>query len=120
MSKRKATESRDTPSKKVVVRKSVGEIILEKIHRDLVAKGYEKKILSFLDVLYIRPVVTKDNFQTFSCFVLNCGIATIRIIMRDLEVYEGRAFNRDNCVRVFTSYKQFREWYAVPCWRMNV
>jgi imidazole glycerol phosphate synthase subunit HisF len=120
MLKRKATEFIDTPSKKVVVRKTVGEIILEKIHKDLVAKGYERKILSFSDVLYIKPVITSDNFQTFSCFVLNCRIASVCMLMRDLEVYEGRAFNRDNCVRSFPSYKQFREWYAVPCWRRNV
>lgn len=94
--------------------------MLGKIDKFLVAKGYEGKILGFSKVLYSKPVITSDKFQTFSCFLMDCRVASIRMIMRDHEVYEGRATNRDNCVRDFYSYKKFCEWYAVPCWRMNV
>lgn len=112
MSKREATV-------KVVIPKTVGEIILKKIDKIFVAKGYKKEVLGFSDVQYVKPVVEGEKLQTFVCFSFVCRISSVQVIVRDYEILNGHASNRAVCSRDFYSYVQFKEWYNSPCSRVD-
>ena len=112
MPKRKATE----PLQNVVIpKKSVGEIMLNKINRTFVYRGYEKKVMGFTEFLYIKPVITGEKLQTFVGFTCTCNTASVNVVMRDYEVYDSHATSRIISSRIFGSYIQFDAWYNEPC-----
>ena len=111
MTKREATE-------KVVIPKTVGEIILKKIDKILVEKGYEKIVSGVSEVQYVKPVIKGEKLQTSVCFTFVSRIASVQVVVRDYEILNGHASNRAVCSRDFYSFVQFKEWYDSPCSRV--